>query len=234
MIARVALAMVVYVVVGMVLAVGQAVRVPEDVVVTATGKSAARPADTLPVQPARDLLLAAQSTTTTSTVPWASGRLIADGASGDEVPVAIEIPAIHVVAEVVETGVDPESLQMAIPASPAEVGWYEFGPRPGEPGSAVLAGHVDVAGYGPGAFFELDRLAPGNEVVIHMSDGSTREFEVIETTRVPKEDLDVDAVFQNSGPARVTLITCGGAFNQTERTYLDNVVSSLAPIRAGA
>jgi sortase (surface protein transpeptidase) len=67
-----------------------------------------------------------------------------------------------------------------------------------------------------------------------MSDGSTREFEVIETTRVPKEDLDVDAVFQNSGPARVTLITCGGAFNQTERTYLDNVVSSLAPIRAGA
>lgn len=242
MIARIGLAMVTYVTVGMLLALGHAVAVPEDFTVVAGSKVASRPPPPVPVEPRPHLVTdgaatvdpgPASSATTTSTVHWASGRL-SDAVVRSEVPVSIELPALHIVANVVPKGIDPASGQMAIPATPDEVGWYRFGARPGDPGSAVLAGHVDMAGYGPGAFFELDRLLPGSEVIVHMSDGTSRRLEVVETTRVPKAQLDLDAVFDNTGPARVTLITCGGAFNRTDRTYNDNVVSSLRPVGDGA
>ncbi len=239
MIARVALVMATYVAVGLLLAAPAMVPATDDVSMSAqTQPQAAAAIATDPESP---------STTTTdpespstsvysksgSTVPWDSGRL-AEGSEPGLVPIAIDAPSIGVRAEVVDSGIDPDSGQMAIPPEARQVGWYRYGPTPGEEGSAVLAGHVDMAGQGPGAFYHLDRLSPGDEVTITMSDGSARTFEVVETSRVPKTELDVDAVFENAGPSRVTLVTCGGAFNHTERTYLDNVVSVLRPVGASA
>jgi len=252
MIARVGLVMATYLAVGLLLAAGVDVRGPVDVTVQAeagapvptfapaaavpaVGTDADVPANATdadaPTVAVDSDSLPIVSPTTTSTVAWDSG-VLSEARGQGVVPSVIEIPSLDVTAEVVESGIDEVSRQMAIPARADQVGWYRFGPRPGEQGSAVLAGHVDLAGYGPGAFFELDRLAAGDLVIIHMSDGASREFEVVDTTRVPKSELDLAEVFDNTGSARVTLITCGGAFNQTERTYFDNVVSSLQPVRS--
>lgn len=161
---------------------------------------------------------------------WQWASRVNELPSATRLPTRIEIPSLDVDAQIVQSGVDSFSQQMAVPPSVDQVGWYRFGPRPGEAGSAVFAGHVDMAGQGPGAFYHLDRLQPGHEVIIHMSDGSSLGFEVVDTARIPKSELDVDAVFDNSGSPRVTLVTCGGAFNRTERTYLDNVISHLRPV----
>ena len=224
MLTKVSVLIAAYVSVGFLLAVGGA---PEP----AASASLLPPAAAPPTTTTSIAVVMAEATTTTTVVrvPWESARLSEVESSGP-VPVSVEIPSIQVSAEIVSSGIDEESGQMEIPATAAQVGWYRFGPRPGEAGSAVLAGHVDMAGQGPGAFFHLDRLVPGDEVEVHLSDGTVQRFVVVETVRVPKDELEVEAIFSRQGGPRLTLVTCGGAFNHTERSYDDNVVTSLKPL----
>jgi LPXTG-site transpeptidase (sortase) family protein len=229
MLGRVSVLIAGYVSVGFLLAVGGAT----GSAVADPPRTEAAPATTTTSTSTTLAVVQATTTTTVVRVPWASARL-AEVESSGPIPVSIEIPSIQVSAEVVASGIDDESGQMEIPATAAQVGWYRFGPRPGEDGSAVLAGHVDMAGQGPGAFFHLDRLVAGDEVEVHLSDGTVQRFAVVETVRVPKDQLNVEAIFSRHGGPRLTLVTCGGAFNHTERSYDDNVVTSLKPLGATA
>ena len=45
-----------------------------------------------------------------------------------------------------------------------DTAWFAPGVRPGQPGNAVIAGHVDYAGIGPVVFWNLRTLTPGAEV----------------------------------------------------------------------
>lgn len=229
---RVGLLVVTYLAVGAILAVGALVQPSAE---AAEEEAVAATPTTVPASPdpAPEPDAAPVQSTSASTVPWGSGRL-PDQVSSSPVPILVEIPSIDVAAPIVESGIDDESRQMEIPPRADQVGWYRFGSRPGESGSAVLAGHVDMAGFGPGAFFELDRLVPGDEVLVHMSDGTVLRFETVDIARVPKERLDVDKIFDHTGPPRLTLITCGGAFNETIRSYDDNVVARLKPAGGNA
>lgn len=130
----------------------------------------------------------------------------------------------------IAVGVDNAGL-MSVPESIDQVAWYQFGPSPGQPGSAVLAAHVDMAREGPGLFYDIDRLGRGSEVTVWFSDGSQQRFQVEANERYPKAELDLAAVFARDGRPTLTLITCGGGFNRTLRSYQDNVVVSLVPVR---
>jgi sortase (surface protein transpeptidase) len=131
-------------------------------------------------------------------------------------------------APVIAVGVD-QAGTMDVPSNVTEVAWYRFGARPGEPGAAVLAAHVDLAGSGPGVFFHLDRLQVDDLVVVQFEDDSVRSFTVVAAERVPKTDLDLEVLFSRSGSPIVYLVTCGGAFNPQIRRYDDNVVVTLTP-----
>lgn len=76
----------------------------------------------------------------------ASALAEANGVDQYPSPVGLRITRISVDAHVEPHGVDPETGQMDVPNNVTEVGWYEFGPKPGQAGSAVLAAHVDLAG----------------------------------------------------------------------------------------
>ena len=68
-------------------------------------------------------------------------------------PVRLEIPAIGVAASVKPVGIDQETGEVEVPRSVDTVGWYQFGPDLGSAGgSVVIAGHVDSAEQGKGAF----------------------------------------------------------------------------------
>lgn len=144
-------------------------------------------------------------------------------------PTMIWIPDLGVDAPVIGMGVDANG-QMDVPPNVREVAWYQFGASPGEEGSAVLAAHVDLAGSGPGVFYDLDELQPGDEVVVSFEDDSTQTFSVENAERVPKSDLDVQSLFARSGAPVLRLVTCGGGFNPALRRYDDNVVVTLIPI----
>jgi hypothetical protein len=135
-------------------------------------------------------------------------------------PSRLRIPAIGVDATVVSVGLTPGG-DMEVPPA-AEVGWYQLGPGPGAPGSAVLAGHIDFGGE-PGAFFELGVVPLGAEVVVE-GQGAERRFVVTAREQIPKAEIDLGRYFTHEGPPRVTLITCGGAFDRGARHYQDNIV----------
>src|SRR5512133_1954737 len=46
------------------------------------------------------------------------------------------------------------------------VGWYQYGPRPGEQGSAVIDGHLDRPGGSPAIFSRLGELHVGCFVMV--------------------------------------------------------------------
>lgn len=155
-----------------------------------------------------------------------------DRSEGGEVPltdpIGLRIERLDVDAPVVAYGVDGSG-QMAVPDNVTEVGWYRFGPAPGEDGSAVLAAHVDLAGSGPGVFYKLGTLEVGDRLSVVHTDGSETGFRVIARTTYDKTRLPLDVIFSRQGAAVLTLITCGGAFNQSIKRYDSNVVVFAVP-----
>jgi sortase (surface protein transpeptidase) len=113
---------------------------------------------------------------------------------------------------------------MTVPAEVDRVGWYRFGPAPGEEGSAVIAGHVDSRTQGLGAMAPLRNAAVGDEVVLIDAAGTTTRWRVVSRELIEKQALPLDWLFTRAGPPRLTLITCGGPFLPEYRSYRDNVV----------
>lgn len=147
-------------------------------------------------------------------------------------PVRLEIDVLGVDAPVIAVGLDPDGA-MEIPDDVDEVGWYALGVRPGEAGSAVLAGHVDSRAQGRGAFFDLGRLDVDDGLVTVHADGARRAWAVVARRQYPKGELPVDELFVRGGSTtQLVLITCGGAFDASARSYLDNIVVYATPSSA--
>jgi hypothetical protein len=145
------------------------------------------------------------------------------------VPVRLALPGSGVDAPVDPVGVQDDG-QMAIPENVDRVGWYRFGPRPGDAGSAVLAGHVDDAEQGLGVLASLSSLQPGDEVQVTDSDGTATRWRVVSRELITKRALPLTELFGREGPPRLTLITCGGPFLPEFRSYRDNVVVVAEPL----
>lgn len=137
-------------------------------------------------------------------------------------PVRLVVAALGVDAEIVPVGVLENGDYEVPPAS--QVGWYRFGSAPGDPGSAVLAGHIAWNGE-DGVFRRLADLPAGSEIEVFFDDGSTVHATTGEISRIDKDELP-SSLFERSGEPRIVLITCGGAFNRTLRSYEDNVITT--------
>jgi sortase (surface protein transpeptidase) len=150
------------------------------------------------------------------------------------VPTGLVIESLGVDAPIEAYGIDTRTRQMDIPDNVRDVAWYEYGPSPGQSGSAVLAAHVDLASQGPGVFFRLEELRPGDLVVVSFDDGSEETFEVRARQTYDKDELPLDVVFSRDGPPVLTLITCGGGFSASSNSYDSNVVVYAAPLDAAS
>jgi len=144
-------------------------------------------------------------------------------------PVRLSVPAHGVDSAVDPVGVEPDG-QMTIPAEVDRVGWYRFGPAPGDDGSAVIAGHVDDREQGLGAMAPLRAASVGDEVLVTDAAGTTTSWRVISREVIQKAVLPLDRLFAREGPPRLTMITCGGPFLPEYRSYRDNVVVVAEPV----
>ncbi len=136
-------------------------------------------------------------------------------------PVRIEIPSIGVDAAIDPLEVKEDTL--AGPTRFSHAGWWQAGPEPGEPGAAVIAGHIDSY-KGPAVFIRLHELQPGALVVVHRADRSSVSFRAVGIERHRKSQLPTDRVFAESNSPLLRLITCGGDFDEQRKSYRDNVV----------
>lgn len=137
-------------------------------------------------------------------------------------PKRIKIPVIEVDAEIEFVGLTPEGA-MDAPRDPDKIGWYRLGPRPGEPGNAAMAGHVDWAGR-IRAFWGLKDLDPGDTIEVVSQEGARYRFAVRWVRSYDAAKAPLEEIFGSSGVPEITLITCGGVFDRRTKQYLSRVV----------
>ena len=137
-------------------------------------------------------------------------------------PVWLTIPAIGVKAPIVTLGLNRNGT-LQVPSSTTVVGWYTNSPRPGATGSAVIAGHVDSRS-GPGVFFWLRNMRPGERIYVRRADGTLAVFTVTAVRTYAKTRFPTAAVYGPVPDAELRLITCGGTFDYARGSYLSNVV----------
>ena len=138
-------------------------------------------------------------------------------------PVRIGIPAIKVTADITRLGLNRDGT-VEVPEDPDEAGWYRKGPRPGEPGSAVILGHVDSK-VGPAVFYRLKNLDRGDQIVVGLDGGTVAHFEVARVAHYANEDFPRQKVYAST-PDRpaLNLVTCGGRYDPEAGGYQSNVV----------
>lgn len=113
----------------------------------------------------------------------------------------LRIPALGVDAGIRRVGV--RNGQLAVGGSVRDVYSWRKGVRPGQPGSAVLAGHT--WSKGPGVFDRLGQLRRGNLVSVGIA-----QFKVTRVRKVSRLSAHaVRGLFSDRGKARLVLITCG-------------------------
>src|SRR5439155_26749676 len=91
-------------------------------------------------------------------------------------PVRLQIPPIGVDSSLVQLDAKPDGT-IEVPSDFGKPGWYTRGPAPGEPGPAVILGHLDSY-TGPAVFWRLSSLHPGDAVKVQRQDGSQLTFDV--------------------------------------------------------
>lgn len=133
------------------------------------------------------------------------------------IPARLSIPSLGIDAAVEHVGLTPEG-DMDIPKDPWKVGWYMLGARPGEPGNAVMAGHLDSL-TGKAVFWDLKKLQPGDEMTVTDDTGEEHTFVVMESEIFDYKTAPLEEIFGKSDEKRLNLITCEGTWNTRENRY---------------
>ena len=145
----------------------------------------------------------------------------ADRAPIISTPTRVDIPKLDVADEIVPVGLAPDRT-MEIP--PVDlVGWYDRGPLPGEPGPALLAGHVNYGGT-PGTLGRIGELASGDLVHVTTQGGPVLTFVVYRVDHRPKSAFDADLIFGDRPGSELVLVTCSGRV--VNHSYTDNTIVS--------
>lgn len=137
------------------------------------------------------------------------------------VPRSVSIPSIAVDAEVIRLGLDADGA-LEVPDDFAQTGWWQGGSVPGQPGPAVIVGHVDSRS-GPAVFYRLEELSAGDVIEV-ASAGATVSFTVERLEQHPKAAFPTDAVYGPTASPTLRLVTCAGSFDSDAGHYRDNLI----------
>jgi len=186
------------------------------VIATPIASADQQPSTTVTVSPAPT------TTTITTTVPTTEPTTTTG--LGRSTPDRIEIPRIGATSTLTSLGLNPDQTVQVPPLEQRmQAGWYNGSPTPGEIGPAVVLGHVDGQGK-PGIFFRLRELRPGDEILISREDGRKLTFVVERVQQVAKAEFPADEVYGDTARPELRVITCGGAFDHSAKSYRDNTI----------
>ena len=139
-------------------------------------------------------------------------------------PVRVDIAAVGVTAKIGPLGLNPDGT-LEVPGNFARAGWYTGRPTPGEAGPAVIVAHRASRRGGPGAFWKLPDVQPGQQIVVTRADGRRVLFAVDRVEQHRKDAFPTAAVYGPTTETALRLITCGGPFEPALGDhYRDNVI----------
>ncbi len=109
---------------------------------------------------------------------------------------------------------------MDAPSGPTDVGWFLGSPRPGDPGNAILTGHLDWHGPPPrpAVFWRLKELAPGDDLQVRTARGPLH-FTVESTTLYDRNKAPIEQILGFAMGKIITIVTCEGQFITGEHDY---------------
>lgn len=138
------------------------------------------------------------------------------------VPIRLRIPRINVDAVIEPVGLTAQGA-MDAPGNPDHVGWYDLGSRPGEKGSAVLAGHLDWYNGKTAVFRHLDRLRKGDTLSVETNKGKFIPF-VVREIRTFQPSEYAPELFQKNDGRHLNLVTCSGNWDSAQKNYSERLV----------
>ncbi len=144
------------------------------------------------------------------------------GSTAVGTPARVLIPRLKVDQKLVGLDVLPDG-SLEAPRQYSQVGWWQDGPVPGQPGAPVLVGHRDSP-TGPAVFYGLESLRPGDTVQVYSKDWTNSTFRIRKVEQFPRDRFPSDRVYRRSGSSGLVLLTCGGQYDRAAGRYLDNVV----------
>jgi sortase (surface protein transpeptidase) len=152
-----------------------------------------------------------QPTATAEPAWWEGARLL--------------VPSLHIDAPIEAVGVTPDG-SMEVPANQQwdGVGWYKYGPVPGEKGSAVIDGHLDRPGGAPAVFWRLHELHAGEPITVVTHEGKKLQFRVTMLQKYEPQQAPLANIFGDKSGSHLNLITCAGQWIASEHQTTQRLV----------
>jgi LPXTG-site transpeptidase (sortase) family protein len=138
-------------------------------------------------------------------------------------PVYLKIPKLNIDAVVEYVGLT-EGGAMDVPSGPMNVAWFDVGPRPGENGSSVMAGHSGYKNNRQAVFDNLYKLKKGDEIDVEDATGATTIFFVSRLQNYNPNQTASGVFSSDDGLAHLNLITCSGDWNAIKQTHSARLV----------
>ncbi|HMA77765.1 MAG TPA: sortase [Candidatus Paceibacterota bacterium] len=139
------------------------------------------------------------------------------------VPTHLSIPAVGIDTTFGESLGLNQDQTIVVPEQFDTVGWYQYGPLPGERGPAVVLGHVDSK-LGPAVFYPLRRLQVGDIIEIVLSDGTVTQFVTERITYTTQTAFPTEAVYGDTNYPGLRLVTCSGTYASDTNRYSHNLI----------
>jgi LPXTG-site transpeptidase (sortase) family protein len=176
-----------------------------------------------------ECLLEAETSLAAPAILGGRGDHVAYVAQGGGGPSKVKLGRLGIDAPVSAIGIDLKSGALGIPENIKRVGWWRDGAMPGdEQGTALIAGHVDSAKSGAGAFYALKSARRGDTVTV-IQGAKTLRYRVTAIRTMRKAALPT-SIYTRTGSPKLVLVTCGGPFDAKSGHYRDNVVVTAVPI----
>ncbi|MEI6716738.1 MAG: class F sortase [Candidatus Saccharibacteria bacterium] len=144
-------------------------------------------------------------------------------ASTKNYPYQLLIPKLGINAPVLPLGVTANN-EMAVPQTAYEVALFGKGPKPGQQGNVVLAGHYGAPNE-VGVFRKLDKLVVGDLVKIKDKADKTYTYKVYKLENYNLDSAPKKEIFGNTAKYHLNLITCSGIWSQGSYSYDQRVIA---------
>lgn len=135
-------------------------------------------------------------------------------------PSRLIIPKLGVETNIIPMGITATG-NMEAPTTNQVTGWYKYGARPGNVGTAVIDGHLGLSNEA--VFGKLDQLAIGDTISVIDDQGSTISF-IVKRIATYQKDSDATDIFTSGAGSHLNLITCNGDWDARQATYSQRFV----------
>jgi len=138
-------------------------------------------------------------------------------------PIRLKITVINVDAVIRYSSLTPDGA-MGTPDGVNEVAWYRSGPRPGEIGSAAIAGHYGWTGDKGSVFNELHTLVEGDKISVIDENENIINFIVQKIQKYEPNADALDVFTSNDNKSHLNLITCDGTWENDKQSYSNRLI----------